>query len=205
MSDSELTGNLYSFLIAGHETSAVALGWSLWLLAKDQASQDRLREEVAQIASAREIGPEEVEKLTFTRQVIQEAMRLFPPAAAIVRQPREDTTLGPYKVSKREPIYVAIWCLHRHEKLWEEPNAFDPGRFAPEKVKARHRYAYLPFGAGSRICIGMGFAMLEMTAILATLVRDFRFKTAPRHRMELDISFTTRPKGGLPLLIEAIN
>jgi cytochrome P450 len=205
MSDSELTGNLYSFLIAGHETSAVALGWSLWLLAKDQASQDRLREEVAQIAGAREIGPEEVEKLTFTRQVIQEAMRLFPPAAAIARQPREDTTLGPYKVSKREPIYVAIWCLHRHEKLWEEPNAFDPDRFAPEKVKARLRYAYLPFGAGPRFCIGMGFAMLEMTAILATLVRDFRFKTAPRYRMELDISFTTRPKGGLPLLIEAIN
>ncbi len=204
MTDSELTANLYSFLIAGHETSAVALGWSLWLLAKDQASQDRLREEVAQTAGAREIGPGEVEKLAFTRQVIQESMRLFPPAAMIGRQPREDTTLGPYRVSKREPIYVAIWCLHRHEKLWEEPNAFDPNRFAPEKIKARHRCAYLPFGAGPRICIGMGFATLEMTAILATLIRDFRFKTVPGHHMELDMSFATRPKGGLPLLIEAL-
>jgi cytochrome P450 len=163
-----------------------------------------LREEVAQTAGAREIGPGEVEKLAFTRQVIQESMRLFPPAAMIGRQPREDTTLGRYKVSKREPIYVAIWCLHRHEKLWEEPNAFDPNRFAPEKVKARHRCAYLPFGAGPRICIGTGFATLEMTAILATLIRDFRFKTVPGHRMELDTSFTTRPKGGLPLLIEAL-
>ena len=204
MTDSELTANLYTFLLAGHETSAVALGWSLWLLAKDQASQDRLREEVALTAGAREIGPGEVEKLAFTRQVIQESMRLFPPAAMIGRQPREDTTLGPYRVSKHEPIYVAIWCLHRHEKLWEEPNAFDPNRFAPEKVKARHRCAYLPFGAGPRICIGMGFATLEMTAILATLIRDFRFKTAPGHRIELDMSFTTRPKGGLPLLIEAL-
>ncbi len=204
MSDSELSANLYFFLIAGHETSAVALGWSLWLLAKDQASQDRLREEVAQTAGGREIGLGEVEQLAFTRQVIQESMRLFPPAAMIGRQPREDTTLGPYRVSKRELIYVAIWCLHRHEKLWEEPNAFDPDRFAPEKVKTRHRCAYLPFGAGPRICIGMGFAMLEMTAILASLIRDFRFKTAPGHRMELDMSFTTRPKGGLPLLIEAL-
>jgi cytochrome P450 len=205
MSDSELIGNLYTFLIAGHETSAVALAWSLWLLAKDQVSQERLREEVAEIAGAREIGPQEVEKLAFTRQVIQEAMRLFPPAAVIARQPRENTTLGPYKVSKREPILVAVWCLHRHEKLWDEPNAFDPGRFAHEKVKARHRYAYLPFGAGARICIGMGFATLEMTTILATFVRDFRFKTVPRRRIELDISFTTRPKGGLPLLVDAIN
>ena len=204
ISDSELTANLYFFLIAGHETSAVALGWSLGLLAKDQASQERLREEVVQTAGAREIGPGEVDKLVFTRQVIQESMRLFPPAAIVGRQPREDTTLGPYKVSKREPIYVAIWCLHRHENLWDEPNAFDPDRFTPEKVKARHRCAYLPFGAGPRICIGMGFAMLEMTAILATLVRDFRFKTAPGHRMELDMSFTTRPKGGLPLLVEAL-
>ncbi len=204
MADAELTGNLYSFLIAGHETSAVALAWSLWLLAKDQNSQDRLREEVTQAAGTREIGPGDVEKLTFTRQVIQESMRLFPPAAAIGRQPREDTTLGPYKVSERDPIYAAIWCVHRHEKLWDEPNAFDPDRFAPEMAKARHRCAYLPFGAGPRICIGMGFAMLEMITILATLVRDFRFKTVPGHRAELDISFTTRPKGGLPLLVTAL-
>jgi cytochrome P450 len=204
MTDSELTANLHTFLVAGHETAAVALGWSLWLLAKDEASQDRVRDEVAQVAGEAEIGPDSVEKLSFTRQVIQEAMRLFPPAAAVGRQPREDTTLGPHKISKSEGIYVAIWCLHRHEKLWDEPNAFDPDRFAPEKVKARHRYAYLPFGAGPRICVGMGFAMLEMATILATLVRDFRFSTVPGHRLELAPSFTTRPKGGLPLLIEPI-
>jgi len=204
MTDAELIGNLYSLMVAGHETSAVALGWSLWLLAKDQASQNRVREEVRQIAGARDIGPDEAEELAFTRQAIQEAMRLFPPAAAVGRQPREDTTLGSRKVSKEEPIYVAIWCLHRHEKLWDEPNGFDPDRFAPEKVKARHRCAYLPFGAGPRICMGMNFAMLEMVAILATLVRDFRLETVPGHRLELQPSFTTRPKGGLPLLLAPI-
>lgn len=204
MTDAELTGNLYTFIVAGHETAAVALSWSLWLLAKDQASQDRLRSEVQDIAGDRAIGSDEVEKLAFTRQILQEAMRLFPPAAGIGRQAREDTMIGSYAVSKHEPIYVATWCLHRHEKLWEEPNAFDPDRFAPEKVKARHRCAYLPFGAGPRICIGMSFAMLEMVAILATLVREFRFDTVPGHRMKLAPTLTTRPKGGLPLLVEPI-
>jgi len=201
MTDAELIGNLYTFMVAGHETSAVALGWSLWLLAKDQASQNRLRHEVRQIAGARDIGPVEVEKLAFTRQVIQESMRLFPPAAAIGRQPREDTTLGSRKVSKKEPIYVATWWLHRHEKLWDEPNGFDPDRFTPEKVKARHRCAYLPFGAGPRICIGMSFAMLEMVAMLATLVRDLRLETVLGHRLELEPSLTTRPKGALPVIV----
>jgi cytochrome P450 len=145
-----------------------------------------------------------VEELAFTRQVVQESMRLFPPAAGVGRQSREDTALGSRKVSKEEPIYVAIWCLHRHEKLWDEPNGFDPDRFAPEKVKARHRCAYLPFGAGPRICMGMNFAMLEMVAILATLVRDFRLEAVPGHRLELEPSFTTRPKGGLPLHVAPI-
>ena len=131
-------------------------------------------------------------------------MRLFPPAAAIGRQPRVDMMLGPHKILKSEPVYAALWALHRHEKLWDAPNAFDPDRFAPEKAKARHRCAYMPFGAGPRICIGMGFAMLEMTAILATLVRDFRFTPVEGHRLELAPDFTTRPKGGLPLIIEKI-
>ncbi|ARN80904.1 cytochrome P450 [Methylocystis bryophila] len=204
MTDAELEGNLYTFLVAGHETSAVAMSWSLWLLAKDQATQERLREEVRAVAGEEEIGPATVEKLVFTRQVLQESMRLFPPAAGFARQPRERTTLGPYHFSKGETIAVLIWCLHRHEKLWDDPHGFDPDRFAPEKVKARHRYAYIPFGAGPRICLGMSFAMLEMTTLLATFVREFRFSTAPGHRLVIDARFTTRAKGGMPLLIEPI-
>ncbi len=204
MTDAELIANLYGFLVAGHETSAVALGWSLWLLAKDQASQERVRDEVRAIADDSDISDDTIENLQFTKQVIQESMRLFPPAAAIGRQPREDMMLGPHIISKSEPVYVALWALHRHEKLWDEPNAFDPDRFAPEKVKTRHRCAYMPFGAGPRICVGMGFAMLEMTAILATLVRDFRFVPVAGHRIELAPDFTTRAKGGLPLHVQRL-
>lgn len=204
MTDAELTSNLYTFIVAGHETAAVALSWTLWLLAKDQASQDKLRAEVLQIAEARVIGPDEVEKLAYTWQVIQESMRLFPPAPGIGRQARDDTMIGPHAVSKKTPIFVATWCLHRNERLWDEPTAFDPDRFAPEKEKARHRCAYLPFGAGPRICIGMNFAMLEMTTILATLVRDFRFKTVPGHKPALAPNVTLRTKGGLPLIVEPV-
>lgn len=204
MTDAELIANLYGFLVAGHETSAVALGWSLWLLAKDQASQERVHDEFREIVGDADVGPETVEKLQFTKQVIQESMRLFPPAAAIGRQPREDMMLGPHKISKNEPVYVELWALHRHEKLWGEPNAFDPDRFAPEKSKTRHRCAYMPFGAGPRICIGMGFAMLEMTAILAMLVRDFRFAPVEGHRPELAPDFTTRTRGGLPLHVRPL-
>lgn len=204
MTDAELQANLHTFLVAGHETSAVAMGWTLWLLAKDQASQERLRDEVWTIAGEEEIGPATVEKLVFTRQVLQELMRLFPPAAGFARQPRKDTTLGPYNFSRGETIVVLLWCLHRHEKLWDDPQGFDPDRFAPEKVKARHRYAYMPFGAGPRICLGMSFAMLEMATLLASFVREFRFSTVPGRRLAIDARFTTRPKGGMPLLIEPI-
>ncbi|ATQ69311.1 cytochrome P450 [Methylosinus trichosporium] len=205
LDDSELVANIHGFLLAGHETAAVALAWSLWLLAKDQESQQRLREEVCRLCGDAEIGADTVETLAFTRQVLQESMRLFPPAAAIGRQARADTTLGPHHVRANEPIYIITWCLHRNETLWDEPLGFDPDRFAPDKVKARPRYAFLPFGAGPRICVGMGFAMLEMTAILATLVRAFRFETAPGHRLELAPSFTTRPKGALPLRVTRLD
>ena len=204
MSDAELISNLYMFMVAGHETMATALAWTLWLLAKDQASQERLRAEIRAAVGQRAIGPEDIDRLTFTRQVIQESMRLFPPAFGVGRAPREDITIGPHKIRAGELVIVATWCVHRHEKLWDETSGFDPDRFAPEKVKARHRCAYLPFGAGPRVCIGSNFAMIEMVVILATLVRGFRFKPAPGHQVILASHLTLRAKNGLPLAIEAL-
>lgn len=204
MSDGELGSNLFTFIAAGHETAAIGLAWTLWLLAKDQATQDRVREEVERIAGARDIGPEDVDRLVFTQQVVQESLRLFPPAPALTRQAKEDTRIGPHPISRKSSVFVAFWSLHRNERLWEEPAAFDPDRFAPEKAKARHRFAYLPFGGGPRVCIGMSFAMLEMTTILATLARDFRFTTVPGFRPEVAPNITLRPKHGLPLRVERL-
>lgn len=204
MTDEELISNLYTFMVAGHETSATALAWTLWLLAKDQTTQEKMRAEVEAVIGAREIGPEDIDRLIFTRQVLQESMRLFPPAIGLGREPREDITIGPLQIPAGKPIILASWCVHRHHKLWEEPHGFDPDRFAPERAKSRHRCAYLPFGAGPRICIGMNFAMLEMIVILATLVRAFRIRTIPGHRVQLATNLTLRAKNGLPLSIEAL-
>ncbi len=202
MNDEELISNLYTFMIAGHETSATALAWTLWLLAHDQTSQQRLRDEVEFVVGKHDITVENINNLTFTRQTLQESMRLFPPAIGVGRAPIEDIKIGPHHLRAGELAIIAGWCVHRHEKLWDHPHGFDPDRFSPERTKSRHRCAYLPFGAGPRICIGMNFAMLEMTVILAILVRSFRFSILPGHRIELATNLTLRAKNGLPLKIE---
>lgn len=203
MSDEELVSNLYTFMIAGHETSATALAWTLWLLAHDQTSQQRVRAEVESIFGEDDITLDGLEGLTFTRQTLQESMRLFPPAIGVGRAPIEDIDIGPHHLRAGELVIIASWCVHRHEKLWDEPHGFDPGRFSADRAKSRPRCAFLPFGAGPRICIGMNFAMLEMTVILAMLVRGFRFSIQPGHRIELATNLTLRAKNGLPLTIEA--
>lgn len=204
MNDAELASNLYTFIAAGHETTAMALGWTLWLLAKDRASQDHVREEALRVAGARDMTGGDVEALAFTKQVIFESMRLFPPVTIVGRQAREATTIGSHAVSRRTQIIVPVWSLHRNERLWDDPMGFDPERFTPDRIKARHNFAYLPFGGGPRICVGMNFALLEMCAILATLVRGFRFEVAPGFHPRLAPNITLRPDPGLSLLVEPV-
>ncbi len=202
MSDTEVVQNLLTFITAGHETTAVALTWTLWLLAKDQATQARVADEIAAVAGTGPITASEVEGLSFCRQVIEEAMRLYPPAAAITRMPKAAMTLGGEHIGPRTRVHIPVFALHRNERLWDYPNAFDPDRFAAAEVKKRSRYAFLPFGGGPRICIGTGFAMLEAATILATMVRAFRFQPLARHKPMPVARLTLRPAGGMPLLIE---
>ncbi|MFY9696695.1 MAG: cytochrome P450 [Xanthobacteraceae bacterium] len=199
MTDTEAMMNLLTFIIAGHETTAVALTWTLWLLAKDQATQQRVADEVAAVTGGKAIGPGETEGLNFSRQVIQEAMRLFPPAPAVSRHPKAAVVFGGITLGPRTRVHVPIYALHRNAQLWDAPNAFDPDRFAPDRAKARSRYAYLPFGGGPRICIGAGFAMIEATAVLATLIRAFRFHPVSGHKPKPLARVTLRPEGGMPL------
>ena len=202
MTDADLVANLLTFIGAGHETSAVALTWSLWLLAKDQEAQGRVLDEVRAVAGDDAIEARHIEGLGFTGQVLEEAMRLYPPVAVVARQAVTDTVLGDYRVKAGTHVSVPTFALHRHRQLWDGPNAFDPDRFAPDRVKARSRYIHLPFGAGPRVCIGAGFAMIESAIILATLVRAFRFRTVPGHKAKPVARVTLRPNGGMPLLVE---
>ncbi len=199
MSDTEVMQNLLTFITAGHETTAVALSWTLWAIAKDQSAQDRVFDEVTSVTGTGPITAPQIDSLSYCRQVIQEAMRLFPPAAIIARQPKAAMTLGGFQLSARTRVHIPVFALHRNTQLWDDPNAFDPDRFTADRIKARSRYAYLPFGAGLRTCIGAGFAMIEAAAILATIVRAFRFRPLAGHKPMPVARLTLRPKGGMPL------
>ena len=201
MSDAEVVANLLTFIIAGHETTAVALTWTLWLLSKDQAAQQSVFQEVTAVAGSGMIAATHVEGLSFCRQVIQEAMRLFPPAPGIARLPKAAMELGGMQITARTRVHIPVFALHRNVRLWDNPNAFDPDRFAANRDKARSRYAFLPFGGGPRVCIGAGFAIIEAAVILATLVRAFRFQPLAAHRPKPVARITLRPAGGMPLLI----
>jgi cytochrome P450 len=169
-SDEQLGDEVATMILAGHETTATALFWSLYLLALDPASQQQLAAEVQQ-ASAN--GALDIERLKFTRAVVDESLRLYPPAFLIARAAVGPDTIAGIPVKPRDVILIAPWLLHRHEKLWRDPNAFIPARFMPG-APPPDRFAYLPFGVGARVCIGAHFALVEATLALAKLIGAFR-------------------------------
>lgn len=172
-----LRGEVATFVIAGHETTAVALFWTAHLLAQSPAWQDRVAEEAAALDLTPAGAGTALPKLNVTRAVVQEAMRLYPPAFVIVRQARGPDQLAGQEVPDGTVIMIAPWVLHRHRRLWDDPDAFDPRRFLPE-APPPDRFAYLPFGAGPRVCIGAPLAMAEATLVIAALVGRFRLQPA---------------------------
>jgi cytochrome P450 len=168
--DEQLGDQVATMILAGHETTATALFWALYLLALDPVTQEEVAAEV-KIATAN--GALEIERLKFTRAVVDETMRLYPPAFAIARAAAGPDTIAGMSVKKKDVILIAPWLLHRHEKLWRDPNAFVPSRFMPPSPPP-DRFAYLPFGVGARVCIGAHFALVEATLALAKLIGAFR-------------------------------
>jgi cytochrome P450 len=199
MTDDEITDNLLTFITAGHETTALGLAWTFDLLSRHPDYAARALAEIEAVTGGGPLEPAHIGQLAYTRQVFQEAMRLYPPAPIIARVTTRPFTLANRVVPVGSMIYVPIYALHRHSALWDRPEEFDPERFAPAPSKARHRYAYMPFGGGPRVCIGGGFAMLEGVAILATLLRGAKLTSVdpqpPKPRMRL----TLRP--GTPLMM----
>ena len=203
LSDVELRDNIVTFIGAGHETTALALTYSLYLIANAPDVQDRLLAEVERVAGGEPIDAAMVEVMPYCEQVIKEAMRLYPPVALIDRTPKEDIRIGDIEMKKGDLVFALIYIMHRHTRLWDRPEVFDPDRFSPQRSEGRHRFQYMPFGAGPRICIGMKFAYMEAIAILATLVRALRFGPNPNFRVVPNIRITLRPEGGMPLFVQA--
>jgi cytochrome P450 len=169
-SDEQLGDQVATMILAGHETTATALFWALYLLALDPATQEAL---AAEVKDAAVNGALEIERLKFTRAVVDETMRLYPPAYLIARAAAAADTIAGIPIKKKDLILISPWLLHRHEKLWRDPNAFIPARFMPP-APPPDRFAYLPFGVGARVCIGAHFALVEATLALAKMIGAFR-------------------------------
>ncbi|MGB9170902.1 MAG: cytochrome P450, partial [Bradyrhizobium sp.] len=169
-SDAQLGDQVATMILAGHETTATALFWSLYLLALDPVAQEQLATEARQVPAD---GEADLDRLKFTRAVVDETMRLYPPAFLIARSALGADEIAGMPIARKDVILIAPWLLHRHEKLWRDPNAFVPERFlAP--APPPDRFAYLPFGAGPRVCIGAHFALVEATLALARIIAAFR-------------------------------
>lgn len=201
MTEAEVRSNILTFLSAGHETTANALSWSLFLLSQSPEWRERV-----EVEADRELdGPIEnmAERLVVTRAVIDEATRLYPPIAALSRAARGADELGAEKVAPHNLIIIAPYVLHRHRLLWDAPETFDPGRFLGVRRQRISRFAYLPFGVGPRICIGQSFALQEATLVLATLVRHVRLALAPGAKVWPLLRVTLQPAHGLPMVAVA--
>jgi unspecific monooxygenase len=176
-SRAQLRDQMATMIVAGHETTALTLFWSLYLLASAPAEQDRLLQEVQSLDLDPEHAGQALPKLAFTRAVVDEALRLYPPAFIIVRQAIAPDEVAGATIPKGSMVAIAPWVLHRHAKLWADPDAFNPSRFLDQQPRA-HRFAYLPFGVGPRVCIGAQFALAEASLVLATLVQHFEIALA---------------------------
>ena len=202
MSDAELRDNLLTFIVAGHETTALTLAWALYLCAFDPEAQARAREEAEAALGGRAAEGADVERLPYIRQICEEALRLYPPAAVFSRTAQAPDRLCGREIRPGDTVMIPAYALHRHRLLWEAPDAFRPGRFADRK--AVQRFAYLPFGDGPRICIGASFALQEAVIILATLLARFRFTLVPGRTPRPVMILTLRPEGGVWLEAEPL-
>ncbi len=197
----EVVSDLAVFLIAGHDTTSTTLTYALWALGHHPELQDRLAEEVGQLGD-RSLTVRDVPALPFTVQVIHEALRLCPPAAAIARLATRDTVVDGFRIERGTNVLVGIYALHRDPALWDAPETFDPDRFSAERSRGRDRWQFLPFGAGARSCIGDHFAMLEATLGLASIVRRRRV-TSLDPTFPLALPFTMTADGQILARVES--
>jgi cytochrome P450 len=202
MSDRQLHDEIITIFIAGHETTATALSWTWYLLATHPEAEAALHAEIDRVLDGRLPGFADLAELKWTRMVVEEAMRLYPPAHTILRTAVGEDRIGEVRVPPGAIIVIRPYVTHRNPKLWPQPERFDPMRFSPEAVAQRHRFAYLPFGGGPRICIGNGFALVEAQIILATMAQRYRLRLAPGHAVQPIGLGTLRAKDGIWVTLE---
>jgi cytochrome P450 len=197
----EVEDNIITFIGAGHETTARALGWTLYCLAEAPWERAPVEAEIDRVLADEPDPVNWLERMPLTRAAFEEAMRLYPPAPSINREPIEADRYETLALPRGAQVLVMPWVVHRHRKLWDDPNAFLPARFHPENRERIDRFQYLPFGAGPRVCIGSAFAMQEAVIALAVLMSRYRFDTTAETRPWPVQKLTTQPEGGLPMRV----
>ena len=197
----EVASNIHLFFAAADEASANALCWVLYLLGLDPEWRERVEMEADRELPDGRYVEGSLERLVATRAVIEEALRLYPPVASINRQAIAADRLGEHSIKRGTYVIIAPWVVHRHCLLWDAPDLFDPSRFLPGAREAIDRFAYLPFGAGPRTCIGASFALQTLIIMLSTIVRSFRLEIDPEHKVWPVQHVTVHPKGGLPMIL----
>ena len=202
MTAEEVRDQVVTIFMAGHETTSLALSWTWYLLSQHPTVEAKLHRELADVLGGRTPRNEDIASLRYTRMVIEESMRLYPPAHTTGRQPiKPDQILG-HRIPAGAEVLIMPWLIHRKPQLWEDPERFDPERFAPERAAERPRFAYIPFGAGPRICIGATFAMTEAILILATIAQRYRLRLKAGHPVEPQGLITLRPRYGMQMILE---
>jgi len=191
-----------SFMLTGYETTANALCWLWYLLARNPDARQRMLDEVDTVLSGREVTLADVAGLQWTTACLEESMRIFPPVWMIAREALHDDVIGGHRINAGTTVAIVIEHVHRDPRFWPQPDRFDPSRFLPGADPGRPRSSYIPFGGGKRICIGRNFALLEAVMIVATLSRHYVFDLVPGHQVEAETTFTLRPKDGIRMIAQ---
>lgn len=203
MSAVQLRDEVITLFIAGHETTANALTWALYLLAQNSQPEKALHAELDLVLKGRPPKFADYPNLLYTRRVVEESLRLYPPAWITNRVAEEEDQLLGYQVPRDSFVVISPYVIHRHPAFWTQPDEFRPQRFSEEAGRNRPKFAYLPFGGGPRLCIGRDFALVEATLVLATLAQKLRFRLPDRNPVQFAPAATLRPRGGLPMHVEA--
>jgi cytochrome P450 len=201
LTDCELRDQILTFIGAGHETTAVALSWTIYLLCRHPEVDERLRAEVADALAGRTPTASDLPRLSYTRRVIEESLRIYPPVYAVIRDVIAEDEIGGFRIPARSMIILSPYVTHRHPDFWPDPETFDPDRFRPDRSADRPRFAWYPFLGGPHQCIGQEFAMMEMILTIAMLAKAFRFQLVPGARVEPRPMLTLRPGDGMPVIL----
>jgi cytochrome P450 len=202
MSDRELIDEVLTLIVAGHETTAAALTWTWYLIGRHPDVQAQLQSEADGSAGGSTLGLDAAESLHYTHQVLQEALRLYPPGWLITRRTLEADELGGYPIAPRTDVFISPYMLHRHPEFWSEPEQFRPERFAAADARERHRFSYIPFAVGPRHCIGENMAMFEMLVHVNAMARRFRLARAGTEPIELEAQINLRPRSSLMMTVQ---